>query len=192
MINKAVCMKQCSNVLITQLSCSNSLSLFCIYFWDQQSGQDKLSQAPLPSSSSDCTCSQEPNSSFFIDCFTQSQHFLHFPRWWGPHWPPIGRAQFAPPIGAQWAGLSSSWRDLEEVILTASTASHPGQPGPPSAKKVNLNNRFCSATTFSQSSGRPAGLGGTDSDSNNSDINNNNIAISIVSQPHQCTQQTLV
>ena len=129
---------------------------------------------------------------FFIDCFTQSQHFLHFPRWWGPHWPPIGRAQFAPPIGAQWAGLSSSWRDLEEVILTASTASHPGQPGPPSAKKVNLNNRFCSATTFSQSSGRPAGLGGTDSASNNSDINNNNIAISIVSQPHQCTQQTLV
>ena len=91
MINKAVCMWQCSNVLITQLSCSNSLSLFCIYFWDQQSGQDKLSQAPLPSSSSDCTCSQEPNSSFFHRLFHSESTFSAFSKMVGPslasYWP---------------------------------------------------------------------------------------------------------
>ena len=60
-----------------------------------------VSQAFLPSLlCQSCTLQPQlstPNSSFS----SSRQHFLHFPRWWGPHCPPIGWVQICPPMGAQ-------------------------------------------------------------------------------------------
>ena len=149
MINKAVyvgcrntrvlhytsCIGMClAHIVLLLVLGSNSLSL-SIYLWAQQSGRDKVSQAFLPSSSSDwltAPCSHDkPNSSF-------SSSGPHSVNIFCPHWPPIGRAQNCPPMRAQCAGLNSSWRNWEEVILTAEQHT---AATPPSAKKVNLTNR---------------------------------------------------